>query len=771
MKLRTQLLLFLFLYGFIPLIAMVAINLPFVLDRMELFYHKAHLQNLRADFKDLDEHLASRHVILRLLAKLPEPGTILERQPEKSSAEIDAARLRYTGWINETLRGQLDIVQILFIDNQGRPRFWLERDSRDQQWKPTVKKPELPSKALFQASIRREFGFVGVSQIRLNQRTNDPRRLMTLTLISPVFERAKPGGPIGAVAISIDVGGMAQAYRDTLWVTNNGAYFEERLKGDTRPLAFADFQGLEEIFRQGSLALWKGDKQQVIWVPLFMTEESGPLWVGRSVDPSPLAEFRTSLSLRVILIVLVALIIVLLSSRWIAQQIAHFSETLADGIGRVLKSDQPVAFHWRGPREIEELGEKLTALAETHAHHTQAQREHARQLEESNRYKSEFLANVSHELRTPLNSILLLSKMLREEGDNLGEQQCKQLKVIHEAGSDLKALIDNILDLSRIEAGQAGLVLDQIDIRRMVEELLELVQPQFEAKELYLKAEFDPQLPDGFLSDQEKVRQILKNFLSNSVKFTAEGGAILHVYRDLDSACCPLCFALQDSGIGIPQEKHELIFEAFKQADGSTNRRFGGTGLGLSISRQLAQLLGGEIRLQSQEQQGARFTLCLPLQPPADAAIEPPPEQPSLLTVSRPRSQPEEPPVDAFTGGRLLLVDNNLNNLLALTPLLEGWGLEVTAAGDGDEVLETLNEESDFAITLVDTMMLGMDGYDTIRRIREEARFNAMAIIALTADTTAEDRERCLEVGADDFISKPIEMEELKTVIERHLPA
>jgi CheY-like chemotaxis protein len=127
--------------------------------------------------------------------------------------------------------------------------------------------------------------------------------------------------------------------------------------------------------------------------------------------------------------------------------------------------------------------------------------------------------------------------------------------------------------------------------------------------------------------------------------------------------------------------------------------------------------------------------------------------------------------VDAFTGGRLLLVDNNLNNLLALTPLLEGWGLEVTAAGDGDEVLETLNEESDFAITLVDTMMLGMDGYDTIRRIREEARFNAMAIIALTADTTAEDRERCLEVGADDFISKPIEMEELKTVIERHLPA
>ncbi|KRT57560.1 hypothetical protein Ga0076813_11737, partial [endosymbiont of Ridgeia piscesae] len=111
MKLRTQLLLFLFLYGFIPLIAMVAINLPFVLDRMELFYHKAHLQNLRADFKDLDEHLASRHVILRLLAKLPEPGTILERQPEKSSAEIDAARLRYTGWINETLRDQLDIVQ------------------------------------------------------------------------------------------------------------------------------------------------------------------------------------------------------------------------------------------------------------------------------------------------------------------------------------------------------------------------------------------------------------------------------------------------------------------------------------------------------------------------------------------------------------------------------------------------------------------------------------------------------------------------------------
>ncbi|MCU7947660.1 MAG: histidine kinase, partial [Candidatus Thiodiazotropha sp. (ex Cardiolucina cf. quadrata)] len=190
MKLRTQILILLFLFGFAPLTAMVLTNLPFVLDRLEFFYHKAYLQNLRADFRDLDEHLASRHEMLRLLAKLPEPGLILgEQEVEEGMKQIDHARARYTEWINQILRDHLDIFQILFLDLEGNPRFWLELNARTRQWEPTIKKPDMPSWDFFQQSVHQEFGRVAVSKISLNPGVAhlDPRRFMTLRMISPII--------------------------------------------------------------------------------------------------------------------------------------------------------------------------------------------------------------------------------------------------------------------------------------------------------------------------------------------------------------------------------------------------------------------------------------------------------------------------------------------------------------------------------------------------------------------------------------------------------
>ncbi|MEJ2609006.1 MAG: ATP-binding protein [Candidatus Thiodiazotropha sp.] len=780
MKLRTKIVILLFLFGFAPLTAIVVSNLSFVIDRMEFFYHKAYLQNLRADFRDLDEHLASRNEMLRLLAKLPEPGLILgQEEEEKDHKQIDQARVRYTEWINQILRDHQDIIQILFLDLQGKPRYWLELNSHTHQWEPTIKKPDMPSKDFFKRSVNQKFGRVAASKINLNSSATllDPHRFMTLRMISPILssDKSKQITTIGAVVINIDVGGMANAYRNTLWVTNDGTYLADRLGKKFPGQAFKDFKDLQSLFEEGKLALWEGRGRQVIWVPMFTTESSGPLWVGRPVDPSPMNSFRNVLISRVTTIVLVVLITLLMVARWIALRTEQFGERLRDGVERVLREDSAVRFDWHGSSEIKELGKQLTELAETHYQQAKQQRHHADQLEESNRYKSEFLANVSHELRTPLNSILLLSKLLSETSTQFSSEQQKQLQVIHEAGCDLRALIDNILDLSRIEAGKTNFTLQKVSLRVLLSELVDLVKPQFDAKHLYLKLEIDDSLPDTFLSDQEKVRQILKNFLSNALKFTHQGGAILRAYSHPTSQQQPICFAVEDSGIGIAPNKQQLVFEAFKQADGSTRRQFGGTGLGLSISRELSHLLGGTIMLESSEGEGATFTLCLPCEfdyqelPASQIEIECY-EEPELLrevtNIPQSESVQQTPP---FKGLRVLIVDDDLQNLLALTPLLEAWGFEVIAAGDGQEAIDTLNDDHDFCLVLMDIMMPEVDGYDTIKHIREKMAFEELSIIVLSAKNTVQDRTLSLDAGADDFIAKPVDPEQLLALINSQI--
>jgi two-component system chemotaxis sensor kinase CheA len=238
----------------------------------------------------------------------------------------------------------------------------------------------------------------------------------------------------------------------------------------------------------------------------------------------------------------------------------------------------------------------------------------------------------------------------------------------------------------------------------------------------------------------------------------------------------PLCFAVEDSGVGIPKSKHDLIFEAFKQADGSTNRRFGGTGLGLSISRELAHLLGGEISLESNEGSGATFILCLPLeldhtllgshQVELQLAEEPPLVREPPAVVTMPAQDTRETP---FKGRRILVVDDDLQSLLTLTPLLENWGFEVTAAGDGKEAIETLKDDPDFSIILMDILMPELDGYDTIKHIRNKMKLNRLKIVVLSAKNTAQDRTLSLQAGADDVLDKPVVAEKLEALFRAHL--
>nr|WP_305792796.1 ATP-binding protein [Sedimenticola hydrogenitrophicus] len=763
---RTQILLFFFAFAFTPLLIAVAINLPLVLERMDLFYQKAHLQNLRADFRDLDQHLASRHEMVRLLAKLPEPGSLLGNAEAESDDSIDLARTRYIQWINQILHEQLDIVQIVFLDARGDERFWLDRDPENQSWQPTVRRPGQAPEALIGAALQAEPGRVLVSALSLNPDAGarDPRRFMTLRLITPIHSQ-ESGAPLGAVMLNIDVGGIARVYRETLWVNSDGGFLEIPAPDTPTGNAFARYPGLKMLFTQEKPALWKGRDEQIMWVPMFRTEQSRSLWVGRRVDPSPIAQFRNALTLRVLSIIFLLMLATWLASHWLARRAERLSRELIDGVQQILENEAPVTFDWKGPQELKRLGQNLSRLAEEHGRTSRNLRAHARELEASNRYKSQFLANISHELKTPLNSILLLSKLLAGSKQGLSDDQLKQARVIHEAGRDLQALIDNILDLSLIEARRTPLHPQDVTLEPLLHSLLELVQPQFDAKGLTLRLVLDPTAPARIITDPGKLRQILKNFLSNAVKFTEQGDVEIQVSgtEPSDPSGHALQISVTDSGIGIPPEKHDEIFEAFKQADGATNRRYGGTGLGLTISRQLARLLGGDIRLHSSPGQGSRFTLLLPAELDTQQALPEKTDRPPIPEATPVVETDSTPP---WLGRHsLLVVDANLHNLLQLTPLLERAGLKVTAAENNQEAMELMADEP-FALVLIDIIPPGEGGCDTIKRIKQT---QPLPVIALVDGAAAE--EACLAAGANALIRRPLDAGALYRLLAQYLPA
>jgi signal transduction histidine kinase len=773
-KLRTQILLFLFLFALVPLMAAVLINLPLVLDRLELFYQQAYLQNLRADFRDLDQHLSSRDEMVRLLSKLPEPGSVLGMGANLDDEAIDLSRARYTEWLNQVLGDQLDIVQILFLDDQGRERFWLERDPKDFHWRPTTRRPRPPPERQIDAALRLDRPAVLVSPIIVDTDlgAQDPRHYMTLKLASPIGQGAG-GKPLGAVVVTLDVAGLAHRYRNTIWVNSDGSYLQPIGLPQRPTTAFDDFPGLREQFAANDLALWKGPKgRQVMWVPLLRTVSGDPLWVGRPVDPSPLAAFQQALSLRVLTIILALIVVIWLLARRFALRAERFGRELTDGLRCVLEEDKAVRFSWRGPRELRELGDTLSRLAEQHVRNNRNLRAHAREMEESNRYKSQFLANVSHELRTPLNSILLLSKLIAAESEQRAPEQAQQARVIHSAGRDLLSLIDNILDLSRIEAGRATFNLEQIDLPQLLADLIELMRPQFDARQLYLRLEVEPGTAQRIDSDPDKIRQILKNFLSNAVKFTTRGGVVLRVLRTggADAARRPVTITVQDTGIGIPRDKQSVIFEAFKQADGTTSRKYGGSGLGLTISRQLAALIGGAIALDSTEGQGATFSLLLPLQ--FDRSVVPDDQIASATTTAplaeatpaaAPAAQRADLPEADFGGRRVLVIEGDVDQLLVITPMLERWGLRVDAAADVEEAAELLREEGDYALVLLDTGMPGEEAYATIEAVRAINPGQRVPILAMAPEPGQPG------LPATDIVLKPLDPGELRDAIARQL--
>ncbi|MBE9030721.1 response regulator [filamentous cyanobacterium LEGE 11480] len=412
------------------------------------------------------------------------------------------------------------------------------------------------------------------------------------------------------------------------------------------------------------------------------------------------------------------------------------------------------------------------------------------ELARATRMKDEFLANMSHELRTPLNAVLGMSEALLDQvcGD-LNDRQRKAVQTIAQSGKHLLELINDILDLAKIESGKLELHYQDVQPAMLFKLSVELVRPAALQKEIAIETIIDPRIT-AIRLDERRFRQVLINLLSNAVKFTLRGGRItLRLFPTADQK--RLCFQVEDTGIGIPADKIDTLFEPFVQIDSDLNRQYSGTGLGLALVRRIVELHQGTVCVESEVEQGSQFTLevpwdqakhvvpgqisVAPTAPPSVAAL--PIAENALIPrttdqspVDRKSSAADPTAVTKADSKRILLAEDNDLNTLLFSEYLQGEGYEVGLAQNGKEALQLIAQTS-FDLVVMDIQMPIMDGLTAIRRLRQQSQFQHLPIIALTALAMPGDQQRCLKAGASEYIPKPVQLKYLAQRIQHWLSA
>ena len=385
-------------------------------------------------------------------------------------------------------------------------------------------------------------------------------------------------------------------------------------------------------------------------------------------------------------------------------------------------------------------------------------------MEAATRAKSDFLANMSHEIRTPLTAILGYADLILDE--NVGLATRENIAVIKRNGEHLLGLINDILDLSKVEAGKLQIEPTRCSPAQLVAEVVSLMRVQAEVKQLRLDADFVGPLPETVLSDALRLRQVLVNLVGNAIKFTDQGKVCLTVRLTLDSGVPRLRFDVTDTGIGMNEEQVGKLFQPFTQVDNSSARKFGGTGLGLCISKGMAEALGGNIEVHSSEGKGSTFIVTID-PGPLDGIPMIQNVQEALL--ERPLTTATAIPDKIVLHGRILLAEDGLDNQRLICLLLRKAGAEVTSVENGQLAVEAALAASEagkpFELILMDMQMPVMDGYTATRQLRD--RGYTAPIVALTAHAMAEDCKKCLDAGCNDYATKPIDWQKCLTTVAR----
>ncbi|MCF8309503.1 MAG: response regulator, partial [Bacteroidales bacterium] len=374
------------------------------------------------------------------------------------------------------------------------------------------------------------------------------------------------------------------------------------------------------------------------------------------------------------------------------------------------------------------------------------------EAEESDRLKTAFLANMNHEIRTPMNGILGFTELLKDSELTINEQQ-HHIQMIEKSGNRMLNTVNDLIDISKIEAGQVQVTRVSTNVNQQLDDLFRFFEPEAEAKGLaYTLHKGLPDREALILTDSHKLDSILTNLIKNAIKFTTSGRIDIGYEKNNNM----LAFYVEDTGIGIPEDRQQAVFNRFVQADISDKKAFQGSGLGLSITKVYVELLGGEMSIESQENQGSRFSFTLPYQVPQESDHESPQEGITLNTQKENNQKL-----------KILIVEDDEAGALYLSELFKNNNRKFFYAVTGSEALETARNHPDLDLILMDIKIPEMDGYEVTRKIRE---FNEeVVIIAQTAYAMKGDREKSLKAGCDDYLPKPIKKEEVQQVIRKHL--